>query len=77
MGNDGHYGFRPVYSCVSQIVTVSQGIADSLNEGVRTVTIIIIYFSKISDLVPHDNLLTNIAANRVDLREIVWLRNFS
>jgi len=76
MGNDGHYGFRPVYSCVSQIVTVSQGIADSLNEGVRTVTTLI-DFSKISDLVPHDNLLTNIAANRVDLREIVWLRNFS
>ena len=47
----------------SQVVTVCQDIADSLDKGVRT-DAIIIYFSKALDLVPHDRLLTKIAATR-------------
>jgi hypothetical protein len=30
---EGQHGFRPGYSCESQIVTVCQDIADSLDEG--------------------------------------------
>jgi len=44
---------------------------DSLDEGVRTE--VIIYFSKVFDLVPHDTLLTKFAANGVDLRVVVWV----
>ena len=58
------------YSCESQVVTVCQDIADSLDEGVRT-DAIIIDFSKAFDLVPHDRLLTKIAASGVDLRVVV------
>jgi len=64
---EGQHGFRPGYSCESQVVTVFQDIADSLDEGVRT-DAIIIDFSKAFDLVPHDSLLTKIAATRLDLR---------
>jgi hypothetical protein len=57
----GQHGFRPGYSCESQIITVCQDISDSLEEGARS-DAIIIDFSKAFDLVHHDRLLSNIAA---------------
>jgi len=72
---EGQHGFRPGYSCESQVVTVCQDIADSLDEGVRS-DAIIIDFSKAFDLVPHYRLLTKIAATRVDLRVVVWITEF-
>jgi len=54
---------------------VCQNIANSLDEGVRTDTIII-DFSKAFDLVRHDRLLTKIAAIGVDLRVVVWVKEF-
>ena len=71
----GQHGFRLWYSCESQVVTVCQVIADSLDEGVRTDTIIT-DFSKAFDLVPHDRLLTKIVATGVDLRVVVWIKDF-
>jgi len=38
---EGQHGFGPGYSCESQVVTVCQDIADSLDEGVRIDVIII------------------------------------
>ena len=73
--NEGQHGFRPGYSCKSQVVTVCQDIADSLDEAVRT-DAIIIDFSKTFDLVPHDKLLTKIEATGVDLRVVVWVKEF-
>ena len=58
---EGQHGFRPGYSCESQVVMVCQDIADLLDEGFRT-DAIIIDFSKAFDLVPHNRLLTEIAA---------------
>lgn len=72
---EGQHGFRPGYSCESQIVTVCQDIADSLDEGVRT-DAIIIDFSKAFDLVPHGRLLSKIAATGVDFRVVVWIKEF-
>ena len=72
---EGQFGFRPGYSCESQVVTVFQDIAGSLDEGVRPGAIII-DFSKVFDLVPHDKLLTKIAANGVDLRVVEWVKEF-
>ena len=48
---------------------VCQDIANSLDEGVRTDTIII-DFSEAFDLVPHDRQLTKIAATGMDLRVV-------
>jgi hypothetical protein len=67
---DGQHGFRPGYSCESQVITVFQDLADSLDEGV-SVDAIIIDFSKAFDLVPHDRLLMELAASGVDLRIVV------
>jgi hypothetical protein len=72
---DGQHGFRPGYSCESQVITVYQDIADSLDNGSRIDTIII-DFSKALDLVPHDQLLTKIAASGVDSRVVIWIREF-
>jgi len=72
---EGQRGFRPGYSCKSQVVTVCQDIADSLDEGVRT-DATITDFSNAFDLVPHDRLLTKIAATGVDLRVVVWVKEF-
>jgi hypothetical protein len=71
---EGQHGFRAGYSCESQIITVSQDISDSLDEGVR-LNAIIIYFSKAFDLL-HDRLLKKIAASGVDSRVVVWIREF-
>ena len=74
-GYEGLHGFRPGYSCESQVVTVCQDIADSLDERVW-MDAIIIEFSKTFDLVPHDRLLAKIAATGVDLRVVVWVKEF-
>jgi hypothetical protein len=37
---------------------------------------IIIDFSKAFDLIPHDRLLTKIAASGVDSRVVIWIREF-
>jgi hypothetical protein len=37
---EGQHGFRPGYSCESQIITVCQGISDSLDEATRLDAII-------------------------------------
>ena len=66
---EGQHGFRPGYSRESQVVTVCQDIADSLDEGGR-IDSIIIDFSKAFDLVPHGRLITKIAETGVDLRVV-------
>jgi hypothetical protein len=46
-----------------------------LDEGVR-IDAIIINFSKAFDLAPHDMQLAKIAATGVDLRVVVWAKEF-
>jgi hypothetical protein len=72
---EGQHGFRPGYSCESQVNTVCQDIADSLDNRER-IDAIIIDFSKAFDLVPHGRLLTKIANSGVDSRVVVWIREF-
>jgi len=72
---EGQHGFRPGYSCESQLITVCQDIADSLDNGDR-IDAIIIDFSKAFDLVPHGRLLTKIANSGVDSRVVVWIKEF-
>jgi len=72
---EGQPGFRPGHSCESQVITVCQDIADSLDEGVG-IDAIIIDFPKAFDLVPHDRLLTKLAVSAVDSRAVVWVREF-
>jgi len=55
---DGQHGFRPGYSCDSQIITVCQDLSDSLDEAAR-LDAIIIDFSKAFDLVPMKGCLKN------------------
>jgi hypothetical protein len=72
---EGQRGFRPRYLCESQVITVCQDIADSLDNGGRT-DAIIIDFSKTFDLVLQDRLLTKIATSGVDSRVVAWMRDF-
>jgi len=72
---DGQYGFRPEYSCRSKLVTVCQNIWYSLHKELSKATIII-NFSKDFYSVPHDRLLTKIAATGVGLRVVVWIKEF-
>jgi hypothetical protein len=66
----GQYEFRSGYSCESQVITVYQDIADSLDNGSR-IDAIIIDFSKAFGLVPHDRLPTKIAASGKDSRVVM------
>jgi len=72
---EGQHGFRPGYSCESQVITVCQDTADSLDNGDK-IGAIIVDFSKAFDLVPHGRLLTKIANSGVDSRVVVWIREF-
>jgi len=72
---EGQHGFRPGYSCESQVITVRQDIADSLDNGDK-IDAIIVDFSKAFDLVPHGRLLTKIANSGMDSRVVVWIRKF-
>jgi len=72
---EGQHGFRPGYSCESQVITVCQDIADSLDNGDR-IDAIIVDFLKAFDLVPHVRLLMKIANLGVDSRVVVWIRQF-
>ena len=47
---EGKHGFRPGYSCESQVITVRQDTADSTDKGDR-IDVIVIDFSKAFDLV--------------------------
>ena len=73
--HEDQHGFRPGYSCKSQVAMVCQDIMDSLDEGDRT-DAMIIDFSEVFNLVPHDRLLTKIAATTADLRGVVWVKEF-
>ena len=48
---EGQHGFRPGFSCESQVMTVCQDISDLLDIGVR-VYAIVPDFSKAFDVVP-------------------------
>ena len=72
---EGQYGFMPGYSCESQVITVYQDNADSLDNGDR-IDAIIVDFSKAFDLVPHVRLLTKIENSGVDASVVVWIREF-
>jgi len=67
---EGQHGFRPGYSCESQVITVCQDIADSLDNGDKIDTITV-DFSKAFDLVPHGWLLDKIANSGVDSNVVV------
>jgi hypothetical protein len=57
---EAQHEFRPRYSSESQVITVCQDIADSLDDGDR-IDAIIVEFSKAFDLVPHGRQLMKIA----------------
>jgi hypothetical protein len=63
---EGQHGFRPGYSCETQIITVCQDISDSLDKAAR-LDAIIIDFSKAFDLVPVDRLLKK-------LQPLAWIQ---
>ena len=72
---EGQHGFRPGYSCESQVITVYQDIADVLDNGDR-IDAIIVDFSKAFELVPHGRMLVKIANSGVDARVVAWMREF-
>jgi len=72
---EGQHGFRPGYSCESQVIAVCQDISDSLDNGDK-IDALIVDFLKAFDLVPHGRLLTKIANSGVDSRVVVWMREF-
>ena len=63
------YEGQPGYSCESQVITVCQDIADTLDNGGR-MDAIIVDFSKAFDLVPHGRLLVKIANSGVEARVV-------
>jgi hypothetical protein len=72
---EGQHGFRPGYSCESQVIKVCEDTAESLDKG-YSIDAIIVDFSKSFDLVPHGRLLSKIENAGVDSRVFVCIREF-
>jgi len=72
---EGQHGFRPGYSCESQVIAACQDIADCLDNEYR-IDAITVDFSKAFYLVPHGRLLTKISNSGMDSRVVVWIREF-
>ena len=72
---EGQHGFRPRYSCESQVIAVYQDIADSVDNG-DMIEAIVFDFSKAFDLVAHDRLLMKIENSGVDSKLFAWVREF-
>ena len=72
---DGQHGFRPGYSCESQLITVCKDIADCIDKG-DNIDAVIVFFSKAFDSVPHGRLLTKIAKSGVDSGVVVWITEY-
>ena len=70
MGYEDQRGFRPGFQCKSQIVSVCQDVADSLDEGAK-MEAIMIDFSISFDLITYDRLLMKIVASGVDSRVFI------
>jgi hypothetical protein len=68
-------GFRSGYSSESQVITVCQDIADSMDNRDRIEAIVIIC-SKASGLVPQYRLLMKLAILSVDSRVVACVREF-
>ena len=64
---EGQHGFKPGYSCESQVITVYQDIGDSLDNG-DSINAIIVDFSNAFDLLPYGRLLAKIANSGADSR---------
>ena len=71
----GQHGFRPGYSCESQVIMVCQDIVDSMDNGDR-INAIVIDFLMAFDLVLRDRLLMKIAISGVDSRVVTWVKEF-
>ena len=69
------HGFRLGYACESEVITVCQDLADSLEKGVG-IDAIKIDFSKAIDLDPCDRLLMKLVAMGLDLWVVIWVREF-
>ena len=67
------HGFTSGYFCESQVITVYQDIADTMDNG-DMIDAIVIDFSKAFDLVPDDRLLMKIVNSGVDSRVVAWER---
>jgi hypothetical protein len=72
---EGQHGFRPRYSCESQIGTVFQDYAYSMDKRVR-INATISGFWNAFELVSHDRLITKISASGLDSSLVVWVREF-
>jgi len=72
---EGQHGFRPGYSCKSQVITVCQDTADTMDNGNR-INAIVIDYSKAFDLVQHDQLLMKTANSDGDSRVVAWVREY-
>jgi hypothetical protein len=72
---EGQHGFRKGHSCEIQVIRMCQYIAKTLDEEVG-INVILIDFTKAFELVPHNRLLTNLAAWGVESRVVVWVREF-
>jgi len=69
------HGFRKKRSCVTQLLHVMEEVTSFLDEG-NSVDIIYFDFKKAFDTVPHNRLLTKLAAYGICGNILNWIKNF-
>ena len=72
---DCQHGFRPRRSCETQLITLVDELAKSLNKG-KQYDLAILDFSKAFDRVPHERLLRKLDHHGIRGKTLDWIRPF-
>ena len=70
--SDCQHGFRQGRSCETQLVTTLEDIALNMDRGIQT-DMLILYFSKAFDVVPHQHLLAKLKYYGIRGNILFWI----
>ena len=73
--HDSQHSFRSKRSCETQMVISNQDLAKSLSDG-NQIDIILLYFSKAFDKVPHQRLIHKLNYYSIRDKNLNWITDF-
>ena len=73
--NSAQHGFRPGYSCTSQLINIVEHLAKDMDSQ-KQIDMIFLDFSKAFDTVPHQRLLTKLQYYGINNKIYHWISNW-
>ena len=73
--NSAQHGFRPGYSCTSQLINIVEHLAKDMDSQ-KQIDMIFLDFSKAFNTVPHQRLLTKLRYYGINNKIYHWISNW-